>query len=97
MDGIARCQLPPNVKLSPEVMRQLQKPGSLQDGEVLGMDSHGNVVQWNGEDHEVYSSGQTLKQFGIHKLQYREAARVGVPTVQVDLAVAAHRQRVRRN
>jgi hypothetical protein len=49
-----------------------------EDGAVLGLDTDGCLIHWNGDDHVAYCSGETLDNFGIHNLLERELQRVGV-------------------
>ncbi len=47
----------------------------VEDGEVVGIDTDGCVVQW-GSDCGLYNSGETLAEFGESNLRPHEAARI---------------------
>lgn len=47
------------------------------DGEVLGLDTDGHVVQW-GPECGPYNSGESLAAFGPYNLRPGERARVGL-------------------
>ena len=46
------------------------------DGEVVGVDADGSLVQWNAETGEAYNSGETPESFGAHNLSDMERARL---------------------
>lgn len=50
--------------------------GAYGDGEVLGLDADGCVIRWNQHEEFPYNTGQTLEEFGVHKLSEPERARV---------------------
>ena len=45
------------------------------DGEVLGVDSDGHLVQWNADAEATYNSGETLEKFGVQNLSDLELQR----------------------
>ena len=45
------------------------------DGEVVGVDSDGHLVQWNSDAGATYNSGETLEQFGVQNLSEQELLR----------------------
>lgn len=49
---------------------------SLVDGEVLGRDADGKLIQWNVKAGEPYNSGETLDEFGKYNLSETEIQRV---------------------
>jgi hypothetical protein len=49
-----------------------------QNGEVLGLDRQGRVMEWNECAGIAIDSGQSLEEFGLHNLRGHELARVGV-------------------
>lgn len=48
------------------------------DGEVLGLDTDGSIVQWDGDHQQAYNCGETPQEFGIRNLTAVERERVGV-------------------
>ena len=46
------------------------------DGEVLGVDNDGSVIQWDSEHKHTYNSGESLEDFGINNLNQKEKARL---------------------
>lgn len=46
------------------------------DGEVIGVDTDGCLIQWDGIKEESYNSGETLEQFGEGNLTGEELKRV---------------------
>lgn len=53
---------------------------SLVDGEVLGQDADGGLVQWNSTDGVSYNSGQTVEDFGASNLTEAELKRLNLST-----------------
>lgn len=51
---------------------------SLADGEVLGQDADGGLIQWNATTGAPYNSGQTVEEFGISNLSEAESKRLNV-------------------
>lgn len=51
---------------------------SLADGEVLGQDADGGLIQWNATAGAPYNSGQTVEEFGISNLSEAESKRLNV-------------------
>ncbi|KLR57147.1 hypothetical protein [Diaphorobacter sp. J5-51] len=49
---------------------------SLLDGEVLGQDADGGLIQWNSATGAPYNSGQTVEEFGIGNLSEAELKRL---------------------
>jgi hypothetical protein len=49
------------------------------DGEILGLDSDGCIIQWDGDSGAPYNCGETPEQFGIANITEAEAARLGIP------------------
>lgn len=47
-----------------------------EDGEVIGLDTDGNLIQWDAEKKAAYNSGVTPEDFGIENLHPRELARI---------------------
>lgn len=47
-----------------------------EDGEVLGVDKDGGLLQWNAKTGEPYNCGETLEQFGANNLSATEHTRV---------------------
>lgn len=63
---------------------------SLVDGEVLGIDADGSLIQWDGHDGVAYNSGQTAQDFGMDNLSEPEKERLnlkdsGVPAFDYQL------------
>lgn len=48
----------------------------LTDGEVLGLDTDGCVIQWDKALAAPYNSGETLSEFGLKNMTQAEAERV---------------------
>jgi hypothetical protein len=48
-----------------------------KDGEVIGIDN-GKVIQWDGDKQEVYTSGETIDEFGINNLTDLELVRLNL-------------------
>jgi hypothetical protein len=48
------------------------------DGEVLGLDTDGCVIQFNAGDGEAFNCGESLEDWGRHNLQPHEMSRVGL-------------------
>lgn len=46
------------------------------DGEVIGLDTDGCILQWNADDGSVYNCGETLAEFGADNLTESERARL---------------------
>jgi len=51
---------------------------SYYDGEVLGLDRDGRIIQWDKPGHCRYNCGETPEQFGIENLTAREKKRLGI-------------------
>jgi len=51
-------------------------PNKFNDGEVLGKDADGCLIQWDGEHGTRYNCGETLEQFGVENLTPIEKERV---------------------
>ena len=47
-----------------------------EDGEVVGLDTDGCLIQWDAEKAVQYNSGMTPEDFGIENLHQRELARI---------------------
>ena len=63
---------------------------SLVDGEVLGIDADGSLIQWDGHDGVAYNSGQTAQDFGMDNFSEPEKERLnlkgsGVPAFDYQL------------
>lgn len=56
-----------------------------KDGEVLGTETTGAVIQWDADTRHRYTSGETLKEFGIKNLTNRERQRVGLKIMKIKL------------
>jgi hypothetical protein len=54
----------------------LDHGGTLADGEVLGLDNDGCVIQWNAEEEATYNSGETPEQFGRDNFTEAELERI---------------------
>jgi len=48
------------------------------DGEVLGLDADGCVIQWDADRGAAYNSGETLEEFGADNLRAHERGRLGL-------------------
>ena len=48
------------------------------DGEIIGIDQSGYIIQWNAELNEPYTPGETLDEFGRTNLTNAEAQRLMV-------------------
>lgn len=59
------------------------------DGDVLGLDTDGCIVQWDGDAGRRYNCGETPSQFGLANLDESEIARVGVTKADWEAACAA--------
>jgi hypothetical protein len=59
-----------------------------RDGEVLGLDKDGHVVEWNARTEMPVESGQSLAEFGLQNLREDELVRVGVPREEWEAAFA---------
>lgn len=70
---------------------QVQAPAmdmaGYQDGEVLGLNKDGSVVQWNANQQGMYCSGELLADYGIQNLFEHELSRVGVTPEQHRAAI----------
>ena len=47
------------------------------DGEVLGIDSDGTLLQWDADKEEVYNCGETIEEFGEDQLTPQELETLG--------------------
>ncbi len=61
------------------VANYLHLRSQLKDGEIIGLDEDGTIVQWDATNGQEYNSGETPAQFGIHQLTDIERKRVGLP------------------
>lgn len=52
-------------------------PEGCQDGEILGLDRDGSIIQWNADDLETYNCGDTPEEFGVDNIRPHEAERLG--------------------
>lgn len=50
--------------------------GPYEDGEVLGVDADGYVLQWHTEKQSPYNSGESVKDFGRKNMRRHEWARI---------------------
>lgn len=48
------------------------------DGEVIGLEQDGSLIQWSDKERQPVTNGQTLEEFGIANLSPIERARVGL-------------------
>jgi len=48
------------------------------DGEVIGLDNDGCILQWDAEIGETYNCGETPEEFGTNNLTGIEAYRIKV-------------------
>lgn len=48
------------------------------DGEIIGVDTDGCVIQWDARDGEPYNSGETVFEFGLNNMSADEIVRVGL-------------------
>lgn len=55
---------------------------SLVDGEVLGQDADGGLIQWNATAGAPYNSGQSVEEFGVSNLSEAETKRLNLPETQ---------------
>jgi hypothetical protein len=44
-----------------------------RDGEIIGLNPDGTIIQWNADDQQPYSPGETPEQFGLNNLTAKEA------------------------
>lgn len=51
---------------------------SLVDGEVLGQDADGGLIQWNATAGAPYNSGQSVEEFGVSNLSEAEMKRLNL-------------------
>jgi hypothetical protein len=49
-----------------------------RDGEVLGIDKDGGVIQWDLQGKRRYNCGENLQQFGVCNLTAPEKKRLGL-------------------
>ena len=49
-----------------------------KDGEVIGKESDGSLIQWDADAQAPYSSGETLTDFGESNLTSAEKQRLGL-------------------
>ena len=49
---------------------------NFQDGEILGLDNDGCLLQWDGEHGCVYNCGETPVEFGLDNIFPHELARI---------------------
>lgn len=49
---------------------------SLRDGEVVGVDTDGNLICYNASTHSNYNCGETLESYGVDNLTPTELKRV---------------------
>ncbi|WP_321820885.1 MULTISPECIES: hypothetical protein [unclassified Burkholderia] len=59
-----------------------------RDGEVLGLDRDGHVIEWNAGADMPVETGQSLVEFGLQNLREHELARVGVTREVWEAAMA---------
>ena len=48
------------------------------DGEVMGLDTDGRIIQWDADKDEPYNCGETPEQFGLDNLTPVERERLGL-------------------
>ena len=49
-----------------------------KDGEVVGIDPNGDVIQWDAATQQKYVSGENLEEYGIDNLSQVEKQRLGI-------------------
>jgi hypothetical protein len=59
-------------------MRHIDIPKPYHDGEVLGLDKDGHVIQWDAQGLVTYNSGETVEAFDPANLSDDEKKRVGL-------------------
>ncbi|WP_146139379.1 hypothetical protein [Simplicispira suum] len=50
----------------------------LADGEVLGRDGDGGMIQWDASSGAPYNSGETVEEFGLDNLSGAELNRLNL-------------------
>lgn len=50
----------------------------VEDGEILGLDADGCIIQWNGDDLETYNCGETPEEFGVSSIRDIERGRLRI-------------------
>lgn len=48
----------------------------LIDGEILGLDRDGSLLQWNGDESCIYNCGETPEEYGLEAISADEMARI---------------------
>ena len=51
-------------------------PADLCDGEIVGLDNDGSLLQWNGDECTIYNCGQTPEEYGLENIDEKEMARI---------------------
>ena len=54
-------------------------PEGCEDGEILGIDRDGFLLQWNADDLEIYNSAETVEEFGEANIRPHEWDRIRPP------------------
>ena len=47
-----------------------------EDGEIIGLDHDGCILQWDGDEGETYNCGETPEQFGLEYMTTAERKRI---------------------
>lgn len=48
-----------------------------KDGEILGLDADGRLIQWDAETQTRYNCGETPEEFGLENLRSAKLERIG--------------------
>lgn len=49
-----------------------------EDGEIIGLDTDGCVLQWDVDTASAYNSGETPEQYGLHNIRPHEMERINI-------------------
>jgi hypothetical protein len=71
MELLSLCPL-----LKPNEAKTIAYTLKIKDGEIVGLDADGCIVQWNGEDQVLYNCGETPKQFDSRNMTAKELRRI---------------------
>lgn len=48
-----------------------------RDGDIIGLNPNGTIIQWDGDKGEAYSSGETPEEFGLDNMTSDELSLIG--------------------
>lgn len=51
-------------------------PEDLSDGEIVGLDNDGCLLQWNGDECTIYNCGETPEEYGLENIDEKEMVRI---------------------